>query len=94
MSADNGIYILVSPHRTIPKLKEYRVAYGMAIDNLWYNEDGSDELNMTEVIRYFQDSNVHNDPIHAWNEARIESKKYTILEYGVSEIKIDRPYGH
>lgn len=90
MSADNGIYILVTKG-------EYRVIHAQAIENLWWweRDEGSlkdgRKLNPKRVIQYFGKAKVFRTNEAAWNEARKLYKKIMqsdipVLEYGVQEI--------
>jgi hypothetical protein len=64
ISSDNGIYVLVTQHILDPNQKEYRVTYGSAIDNIWYNPNWqieqcdlpASEWNEEQVLNYFSDS--------------------------------------
>lgn len=98
MSADNGIYILVTKdsHKkqgtswinTFGKgIIAYRVAHAQAIDNLtWY------EKNQPYNVGYYLDqiwgkSNIYYDLEAAKNEAHWQADTHVILEYGVSVIE-------
>lgn len=99
MSADNGIYVLSTP--TIIKgpkgdieVKEYRVAYAQAIENIYYYKKGP--LRDAELVRYFGESKVYHSRIDALvfahNKARQIVEECGILEYGVSEIEWPDPF--
>lgn len=88
MSADNGIYILKTKD-------QYRVIYAQAIENLYWNpldESNFDKLIPTRIVEYYGKSKyTHNKDIVrdiAFNMAR----KIPVLEYGVSEIIIDKTW--
>jgi len=86
MSADNGIYIGKFP-RTDGGI-EYRVVHAQAIDNVDYGDTEHQDLYR---VLYFGKAPVFSDADSAWEVARICSKNYDILEYGVSELEFDRP---
>lgn len=80
MSADNGIYILVSPKEN-SKDFEYRIAYAFAIDNINYYPEESVEHEAMEVV-YFGASKVYHNKEKALATAvRFENGRYT--EYGI-----------
>lgn len=99
MSADNGIYILVTKdnhklcgfgvtENTFGKgVIAYRVTHAQAIDNLeWYEDD------QPYNVGYFLDQLWgHCDPIYDKNEAKEYAEKlasrYSYLEYGICEIE-------
>lgn len=98
MSADNGIYILVTKRtRTqengviINDGKEhlvYRVAHVQAIDNLgWYKENQSYNLGayMKDV---WGESKVYPTRAAAMEKAVEMSNDYEILEYGIQIIEL------
>lgn len=80
MSADNGIYILVSPKEK-SKDFEYRIAYALAIDNINFYPVESKEYAAMEVV-YFGKSKVYSTREKALSTAfNFENGRYT--EYGV-----------
>jgi hypothetical protein len=89
MSSDNGIYIGVFP--THDGLKEYRVIHAQAIDNCDYSGVVPDSITDLYIVAYFGDARTFPNQSKAWTHARKLAEEYTVLEYGVSEIKFDRP---
>jgi len=88
LSADNGIYILKT------KDGQYRVIYASAIENLYWNPLDSNSYNKlipTRIVelygksKYTYNKNLTRDI--AFNMAR-----NTYLEYGISEIVIDKTW--
>lgn len=88
LSADNGIYILKT------KDNQYRVIYASAIENLYWNPldpNSYNKLIPTRIIelygklKYTYDKNLARDI--AFNMA-----KNTYLEYGISEIVVDKTW--
>lgn len=97
MSADNGIYVLVTKRtRTqengviINDGKEhlvYRVAHVQAIDNFgWYEENQIYNLG-TYMKETWGASEVYKTPEAAMAKAFEMSKLYPILEYGIQVIE-------
>jgi hypothetical protein len=89
MSADNGIYILVTQalFGGKPAGQEYRVAHAMAIDNLYYDVETGEprEDFIPEVaFQYFGDCVAHRNDVTALDVADLLAREYPILEYGVS----------
>ena len=80
MSADNGIYILVSP---IPNSmrKEYRVSYAQAIDSLYYFPKDN-VLNAAMEVYMFHKAPIFFTEEEAVDYAYFLSKKCGYLEYG------------
>lgn len=91
MSADNGVYILVSPSKEDSKQLEYRVAYGMAIDNIEYEPDYHG-FNKEELKRYFGNCNVFTDDKSARIEAERIHDLYQWTEYGVRTFEMNHPF--
>lgn len=83
MSADNGIYILVTMKKDSHDC-EYRVAHAQAIDNLDY---GTEEDKQNSMVQYFGKSKVYNES-DAILFAHDLAKNYSVLEYGVSTIDL------
>ena len=95
MSADNGVYILVSRGRKTRKgyQKEYRVIHAQAIENITWQPDYPDymvqdsELNRSEVLAYFGNARVFTDRRIAEGYAqRIFDEVmegFGIVEYGI-----------
>ena len=75
MSADNGIYIAKFP-------EGYRVAYGAAIENIDYYDEGT-KKHKAELKNYFGDSKVYISEARAWKQARKLYKEWGYTEYGV-----------
>lgn len=104
MSADNGVYILVSRGRKTQhgrRKTEYRVAYAQAIENISYWPDFPDcmvqysELNRESVLAIFGESAVFTDRKVAEGYGRgvhdMWMKSFGYMEYGV--VLIER-YAH
>lgn len=85
MSADNGIYILVTKKPGSDTEKEYRVAHAQAIENIDY---GTDEDKMNSLVQYFGGPRVgyFDNRIDAIVYAHNTAQSYSVLEYGVQEI--------
>jgi hypothetical protein len=85
MSADNGIYIL--PVVCFPSgNKQFRVTYGMAIENLTYEPDRKDGYNTNSLRDYFDKSKPYASESEAHVVAFMMDKEYDILEYGISTL--------
>lgn len=95
MSADNGIYVLLTDTEKGP---EYRVSYANAIDNIYgkYNDDlGRYEGNVQNIISVFGEAQV----FHTLNEAldfaeEIEQTKDQYLEDGICIISDFKDLSH
>lgn len=96
MSADNGIYVLVTKRtRTqengviINDGKEhlvYRVAHVQAIDNFgWYQENQNYNLG-AYMKETWGASEVYDNPDKAFSKAYELAKKQPVLEYGIQVI--------
>jgi len=89
MSADNGIYILVTKD-------QYRVIHAQAIDNLWYSylrpHSNNPTLVSTRIVEYFGDSKYTRNIDIARQIAFSMAKRQPILEYGIREIKVDKTW--
>ena len=88
MSADNGIYILVTPI-TDSKVFEYRVAHCQAIENIDYDPK---YLNL-----YFGECSVFLTKTDALREAAKQEEEIMtgpmpILEYGIQFIRLNTPF--
>ena len=108
MSADNGIYILITPSfwsKIFPILKnseqynkEYRVAHLQAIENIdWDWTRGSGEEDHENIMiknarKMWKDCKVCYNKKAAYKEARELEKKYGWTEYGICEIEVDRVF--
>lgn len=83
MSADNGIYILVSEG------PEYRVAHHQNIDHIYGNfseESYQWQGDPVEMVRYFGDAPVFSSLEEALDFATELSYNYDYLEYGICVI--------
>ena len=94
MSADNGIYVLLTESEKGP---EYRVSYASAIDNIygeWNAEKALYEGNLSAIKETFAESQV----FHTLNEALdfAETLEYDIgeTEDGICVIKDFKDYGY
>lgn len=89
MSADNGVYILVSRGRKTRHgfRKEYRVTHAQAIENIEYDPDypvGSDEmLNRQHVLSYFGAARIFSDRRVAEGYAQRIYDEEGYVEYGI-----------
>lgn len=96
MSADNGVYILVTKGNR--GKKEYRVSHAQAVENLWYEPDhpqGSrDGLNTKYAHLLFGKSRVFTDMKLARGYAeRIYDEwmgDFGIVEYGITTLDFSR----
>lgn len=97
MSADNGIYVLVTKRTRTQKNgviindgKEhlvYRVAHAQAIDNFrCYQEDQIYNLG-AYMKETWGSSEVYDTPEKAMNKAFEMTKEYEVLEYGIQVIE-------
>lgn len=95
MSADNGIYVLLTETDKGP---EYRVAYSHAIDNIYgdYNHDiGRYEGNLKSIVSVFGEAPI----FHTLNEAldfaeEMEHNSEHYLEDGVCVIADFKDLSH
>jgi hypothetical protein len=95
MSADNGVYVLKSPTASNPKEFEYRVAYAMAIDNIYFGNENTEEgrrENDESRLYLFGKSTVFLDPDKAFEEAERIHSQYEWTEYGITQEEIARPF--
>lgn len=93
MSADNGIYILLTETEKGP---EYRVAYAQAIDSIYgkFNEekfryDGDDE----QIRSVFGKSEVFYTLNEALDKAEEIEQDYNYLEDGIAVISEFKDHG-
>lgn len=89
MSADNGVYILKSKNPSGEGC-EYRVAYAMGIDNIYWDPETGEEASHfqdLEANRLFGACEVYTDVDEAWKVAWKEGDRHPILEYGVSMLE-------
>jgi hypothetical protein len=94
MSADNGLYILVTPKG---KGFEYRVAHLQAVENYgWDDELGcstdNPDVHIKNAREMWGDSLVHTDITNAYECARILLSSIGWTEYGICEINIPREF--
>ena len=75
MSADNGIYIA-------KRNAVYYIAYGQAVENLYYHSKGSPQRERT-FNKFFSGSLHASNGETALNYATDMSKDYVYLEYGI-----------
>ena len=81
MSADNGIYILVT------KGPEYRVAHAQAIEDIHFGVRNPDyEWNEKSIVEKFGKVAVSSNKAEALDIALKMSKQCSVLEYGISWI--------
>ena len=84
MSADNGIYILVTKRNG--GKKEYRVAYFQCVENLTYRPDypaTHPQVNIDIMLSHFGDSHVFTDRKIAEGYAVRMLEEHTYCEYGI-----------
>lgn len=75
MSADNGIYIA--------KFSDgFRVAYAMAIGNISYFEEGTEEYKIV-LKNYFGRSELFHTELGAYEKAMSMQREYECTEYGI-----------
>jgi len=90
MSADNGIYILITPHPSEDNSREHRVAVCSAIENI-HSEESEKYL-----LMYFGKCEPMANRIEAMSAALDLYDKLIddggIVEYGVQQIKLDTPF--
>lgn len=98
MSADNGIYILVSPSDSG---NEYRVSHQQCIDNINVDGkfiDGSGvDIGLYYETLYFGDSIVHDNEDDAMEEASsiyhdIMESDFPVIEYGIQHLYSDHKF--
>ena len=95
MSADNGIYILVTPKGD---KFEYRVAHLQAVENLYYSGQYMDiitddpALHIIEARKMWGFSKVFFNKDKALREAVEIWDRKTVVEYGIQFIEIDREF--
>lgn len=86
MSADNGIYILVTKKPGSGTEKEYRVVYAQAIENMEFGST-QEEKDYSLVCSFGNPKTpIFTDRDKALEYAHDMAKNCTILEYGVQEI--------
>ena len=97
MSADNGIYILVTKSDDGEDGVEYRVKHAQAIENLYYRPIGHPDYGDAkfvpqEAFSFFGNCEVFYDKSYAHNAAHMLSEGCEILEYGIQELKHQDQY--
>jgi hypothetical protein len=93
MSADNGIYVLLTETEKGP---EYRVAYAQAIDSIYgkFNEETFKwEGNLEAMRDIFQDAEVYHTLNEALDHAEEMEQEYHYLEDGICVINEFKDYG-
>ncbi len=84
MSADNGVYILVTPRRDDPERFEYRVAVCQAIDNVCQqNAPWGVEQQQASAVVQFDCQTVYDNKDDAMIEALAIESDYGWTEYGI-----------
>ena len=94
MSADNGIYVLLTESSNGP---EWRVAYAHAIDNIYgkYNDElGKYEGDIKAIASVFEDAPIFYSLNEALDKAEEMSYDYEYLEDGICVINEFKDYGH
>lgn len=94
MSADNGIYILLTETEKGP---EYRVAYSQAIDNIYgkFNQELCRyEGDIPSIVSVFGAANVFYTLDEAHDFAEEMESTYSYLEDGICVIREFKDYGH
>jgi len=73
---------------------QYRVIHAQAIDNLTYShiDKNNRELVPTRIVEYYGNSKYTRNINMARNIAFSMAKRQPILEYGISEIKINKTW--
>lgn len=104
MSADNGVYILVTPLLTeapngelVEIATEYRVANLQAVENyVWdaaYGAETDDpDVHIANARKMWARAKVFYERIDALVEADRLTREYPMLEYGISFIQIPRAF--
>lgn len=95
MSADNGIYILVTPISGLQNganTQQFRVAHAQAIDNLDYEVPDGWDLDPTQVVAYFHDAQIRWTASEALLLAASMMTDLPICEYGIQIIEAKRPW--
>ena len=93
MSADNGIYILKTPHRFKKDVFEWRVAECMNSEDFTLDALGGEPLwNLSYVWNYFSKCEVYTSGEAALQQALALYEKCTICEYGIRPITMDQPF--
>lgn len=99
MSADNGIYILVTPIKSDDYVKHYRVIHCQSIEDIYWDADKkrmTDEIQPAMLrekfgtVQPFDGQATARD--RAFEMAREIHDGGLPLEYGISEIHYDKPF--
>jgi hypothetical protein len=85
MSSDNGIYVLSTSVKNKAMQREYRVAYGAAIDNIGYYPENT-RMYDAMLVSYFGNSQIFANRDDALREAFRQSQHMAQTEYGICEI--------
>ena len=96
MSADNGIYILATPGQGLVRT-EYRTAYQMAVENVYWDDGKDEETNDPDVWienarKMWGSAPVFTTRAQALIHADNQAQGYPVLEYGISFIHIPRTF--
>ncbi len=97
MSADNGIYILVTPKEGTTDC-EFRVVHCQAIENIYWDagsDSESDEIQPERLKEMFGNAEVHWNQDLARDEAfhmASDIEEDGVLEYGIREIHYFKPF--
>ena len=94
MSADNGIYVLLTETEKGP---EYRVAYAHAIDNIYgkFNDELCRyEGDIQSIVSVFGESDVFHTLNEALDFAEEMEQNNEYLEDGICVISDFKDYGH
>jgi len=94
MSADNGIYVLLTETEKGP---EYRVAYAHAIDNIYgkFNDELCRyEGDIHQIRSVFENSQIFHTLNEALDFAEDMEYDYEYLEDGICVINEFKDYGH
>ena len=101
MSADNGIYILITPLRGDEYLKQYRVIHCQNIEDLYWDSEarcGSDEIQPAMLREKFGNiqpiGNISVARNKAFDMAKEIYNEGLPLEYGIREIRYAKPFPH
>lgn len=94
MSADNGVYVLLTETEKGP---EYRVAYAQAIDSIYgkFNEETYRYDGDADMIRsVFEKSEVFHTLNEALDKAEEIEQDYNYLEDGIAVISDFKDHGN
>lgn len=93
MSADNGIYILITPKDLT---QEYRVAHLQAIENVdWCHKNGeiteNDDIRIHNARRMWDSAQVFDCTMNAFQHSLDLDKQHN-TEYGINVVEVDREF--